>query len=186
MNPNAATGSGDFNGNPVAERVKDLEWCADRSIRYHDRRRSFYETTDLLGNFVTFLSGSTAVISLLNAAAVPPFLALPAGAIVAIVSGLTIMIRPSTKASEHARLRQRFHDLRIRIAKFDGSDIRTLEAERVDIEREEPVIYRALDLLCHNELALAHGLTERWAVPWFMGLTANFWRWDTNHVKRET
>jgi hypothetical protein len=63
-----------------------------------------------------------------------------------------------------------------------------LTAERFNIEKDEPPIYRALDLLCHNELAIAQGKRDPANLahlPKWMSMTANLIRWDTNSLKSQ-
>ena len=52
---------------------------------------------------------------------------------------------------------------------------------RLHIEADEPPIYRALDLLCHNEQMRADGHppdSEHWAsVPLYQCLTCHLFRW---------
>lgn len=166
----------------------DLVFCADRSIRYHDRRRAFYEFADGSSSWLSLISGSAAVAALINTA-FPDGWAIVFGCITAVTGLFMVVMRPASMAALHAQLKQRFVGLRIKLAKV-GEDVSAeqltlFEVERLDIEREEPPIYRALDLVCHNEVALAMGKNDPahlYRLPPYKRLTANLWRWDTNEV----
>lgn len=170
--------------------LHDLVFCTERSIRYHDRRRGFYETTDDLSSWLSLVSGSGAVAALISTS-LPDWLAIVFGGLVALIGLHTAVARPASMAALHAQLKQRFVDLRIKLAKAvepEADELRALEVERLEIEREEPPIYRALDLVCHNELALAQGVKDPmhvYRLPFVMRVSAGVWRWDTNKVLSE-
>ena len=61
----------------------------------------------------------------------------------------------------------------------EDQDIRPYQARRLKIEKDEPRIMRALDLLCHNELAKAQGRNDAvYKVSILQKWTAQFVNWE--------
>lgn len=86
---------------------------------------------------------------------------------------------------ESELLRARFIDLEMAMVSGDlsAASWEGYRQRRLAIERDEPPIYRALDLLCHNEVCQAEGFTrarhtEQFAkVGFLQGLTSNVLHW---------
>lgn len=170
----------------MANKHYDLTWGAERSTRYHDRRLAFYKSLESIINTLTLLFGSAAIAALLGSD--KSALAVTMSVLVAIGSFIALTMRPATMAEVHSRLKQRFvamSQILVDVRPDDEDKLRAAEKERLDIEREEPPIYRALDLLAHNELCLARGKDSPdclYVVPWWMAATANLVNWDVNDV----
>jgi len=136
-----------------------LQFAVRRSIRYHQRRRGFFERLDKLGNVLAVLFASVVIVGAL--AAHSTVLVVVASLLVTVVATVNLGIGSSRKAWLHADLARRFVELeRQLLATPDTALLRQLQAERVSIEAEEPPILRVLDTLCHNELLRAEGQPE--------------------------
>jgi hypothetical protein len=164
-------------------RKGDLEWGAVRSIRYHERRVAFFESLATTASFLSLITGSAAVAALLKDAGL---LAIVASALSAGVGFVNLTLRPATRAAVHSRLRQRFADLQIDLLKAGATptdaQLDDLQEQRLLIERDEPPVYRMLDLLTHNELCQAGSYDDLYYIPWLKRVTAHFLHWETNYV----
>lgn len=145
-----------------------------RSVRYHLRRRRFYERFRDAALFVAAASGSAAVAAfgseLTARLADSVEAAVPAAV---TVMALAYLVAGSLrKARLHTDLGRRFIALERRLvaAGSSPSDAALVEAtqERLAIESDEPPVLRVLrvlDTLCHNELLRAMGYPRSEFVP---------------------
>lgn len=132
-----------------------------RSIRYHDRRRAFFERMhQLTGSLTVLLAGS--VLFDIARPGDSPWWLLFIASVAAVLSAWDMVVGYASKAELHRSLKTRFGDLEIEILKGDDTADTWKEhrLQRLRIEQAEPPIYRALDLLCHNELLKADGFTN--------------------------
>jgi hypothetical protein len=150
------------------------------SIRYHDRRRAFFGGWHHLTLLLAVLV-SGAVVFGGGSFLLPVFAVLSA-----LFAILDAVIGFSDLKNLHANLRRRFADLEIDMLRTDvtAEAVRGHKKARLAIEIEEPPVYRALDLLCRNDLLVSKGLTRREYPGDFTNLTAwqkwtcQFYRWD--------
>lgn len=121
-----------------------------RSLRYHAKRRAFFERCDHLTRAITAIAGFGTVGSVLNGFHVA---AIVAGSIVGVMTALDLVFDYSRRASVYDGLYRRFADLGVRVAGAVHSDAnyRTFDVERLLIEKEEPTKLSVLDVLCANE-----------------------------------
>lgn len=132
-----------------------------RSIRYHDRRRAFFGLMHQVTSGLTILLAGSVLFDIARPGDNPWWM-LAVAAVAAIISAFDMVVGYASKAGLHGELKARFGDLEMAILKGDNSDP-TWEAHRIErlrIEQDEPPIYRALDMLCHNELMRADGYNE--------------------------
>ena len=163
-----------------------------RSVRYHMRRRRFHEWRNHATNAVSTVSGS-AIIAVLWAAYTlqnpqPIILSIVIAGLVTTISVLDLISSTATMARLHSDLARRFIQLEQQLMVMEGpteSDIKKAQSERLEIELDEPPIYRVVDLICHNEVILAYGRDKGHIVqiPRRMRITANFINWDTEKLK---
>lgn len=154
-------------------------WAVERSARYHDRRRAFFDFWHRLTAGLSLIFASAAAATLLNATG--HSVALGAAFIVAVLSAVDLVVGTAERARKHDDLRRRFIGLLRCIQSDEDLVPETLAAwadERLSIELDEPPIYRALDLLCENELAVAKSLPPRVHLTRFERLTAQWVRWE--------
>lgn len=161
----------------------DLYFDVHRSIRYNERRAAFYERLHRITNALTILTAGIAIVDL-SGNPIPRWLVWVV-ALTAMAATADLVIGFGRMADLHRSLRRRFCLLQSHMVKAfpDAVDIRQLELERLDIEQDEPVVYRALDVLCHNETLLALGYTidvdrARFGyLPLYKRVTAQVWSW---------
>jgi len=152
-----------------------------RSARYHRARERFFESWSNLISFLSLLAGSSVVVSLLASA--PNWVALTAGAAVAILQAIEQVFRLSSKARDHNSFASEFLSLERVMAKQDtlgSGELNEIKAEILTIEAREPPVKRYLDLICHNQVARAVGsddletlkFWQRWLAQYLDGDTA--------------
>src|SRR5436309_2201047 len=140
--------------------LSDLLFGVRRSIRYHNRRRRFFDGFDRLVKVLSVLGGSGAVVAI---TAKHPAAGVIFAAVVAILSAISLVWAPAQAARLYQDLARRFADLEYRIKRAGNvtpEQLNEFEAERLLIEADEPPIMRVLDIVCHNELCEAMGLDE--------------------------
>ena len=151
-----------------------LQFDIRRSVRYHNRRRAFFDRVDKLANLLAIVFGSAAVFGVLERDY--QSLALCAAALITITSALNLVVGSSLRARDHADFARRFIALEKALITQDATPaaLRQLTAERLMIEAEEPPVLRVLDCLCHNEEMRAQGYpAERLAkITWWQALFA--------------
>ena len=84
-------------------------------------------------------------------------------------------------ARKHDDLRRRFIKLEAEILSNEEPDSDTALtwcADRLDIESDEPPTYKALDLLCENEQAIATGTDRGVRLTWWQRASAHWKRWE--------
>jgi hypothetical protein len=139
----------------------ELLFGVRRSIRYHNRRREFFETLNTSITALSLIASSATVYGVLQA----QNLAMIAGATVTVLTAINLVIGSAKRAGLHHDLSRRFLALE---KKMLGSptpeNLADWTIERLDIEADEPPVLRVLDLICHNELARAMGYEQKYFV----------------------
>lgn len=129
-----------------------------RSVRYHDRRRAYFERLHQITGGLTVLLAGSVLFDLARPGTTPIWMTALAVA-AALLSAWDIVVGYASKANLHRDLRARFVALEMQMLS-GGADDATWgchQQERLRIEQDEPPIYRVLDSLCHNELLAAEG-----------------------------
>lgn len=164
----------------ASNRKHNLLWGIRRSIRYHDRRKSFFEWCHTMTTLLAILLGSATFFSLMREFVE---LQMASAALVTVTAALDLVLGFSRKAWLHDDLKRRFLALEIRTLREE--DTASLEEERLRIEADEPAIMEALDILCHNDLLKSGGYEKSdgnyLQLPWWQSLTANFINWSVHH-----
>jgi hypothetical protein len=163
----------------------DLLFDVRRSVRYHDRRRAFFEQLHRISATLTVLLAGSVLFDVARPGETAYWMTVLA-VIAALLAAMDIVIGYAGRATLHHELKRRFVALEIAIVsgKDDPETTKQHQAERLHIEKDEPPIFRALDLLCHNEVAKATGFTREGDgqknfanVRWWPQLTRHFFHW---------
>ena len=156
-----------------------------RSVRYHERRRSFYETWSMVTSAASLLFGSAAIYNVLKDHETwVIFFAL----LVAVLSTIDLVVGTARMSHLHGDIRRLFIDLEKEMtlrSPPSGNDYVEMCSRRLEIEKGEPPIKRIVDVICHNELvyALGYDESEYQPIPKYKQLTAHFVNW---HYKPRT
>jgi hypothetical protein len=166
-----------------------LRFDIQRSIRYHDRRSSFFRVLARVNSLVTILLAGIVLMDVLGPAAADSHSAAiqiaservyawwpKALAVVgALFSALDIVVEFGRSADTHRHLKRQFCLLE---QDLDDRNSKEIRHRRLAIEAEEPPVYRALDALCYNEMCVAIGKgDQRRNLNRFIRLTAHLYRW---------
>lgn len=132
-----------------------------RSVRYHNRRRAFFERLGHIKDAMSVIFGSAVIYGVLKEAELQG-LAVLSAVLVTILSGVDLVIGSSRMANLHHDLARRFIVLEKSLSMVEAEDVTSEDVHkwtgsRLDIEAEEPPIFRVLDAMCHNELLRAEG-----------------------------
>lgn len=142
----------------LTDQIEGLGYSVDRSSRYHARRRGFFARAHIISMGAVLIASSSAIASII---AKFPEVAGGLAGVAALASIADLLVGFSHRARDHEVLYRRFMELAVRVVRTENpspSDLRGWRAQRLEIETDEPQIYRALDASCHNELILAGGL----------------------------
>lgn len=163
---------------PISDTWYSLLFGVRRSIRYHMRRVRFFDQWNMLTNALALLFGSATILALMGGK--DSRWAVLAAAIVSLFSVLNLLLGSTRRAREHNDLARRFLALEKEMIQvrqpLSEADLSSYQARRLDIEADEPPILRVLDILCHNEQALAEGHPREVFVPvkWYQRWCAQF------------
>jgi hypothetical protein len=127
-----------------------------RSIRYHQRRRAFYDKLDKTSNMLSLIFGSVAVYGTLEANA--KNVALIASGIVTVFASINLVVSSATRARDHADFVRKYVEIeKLMLEDETEARLREVKAQRLSIEAEEPPVLHVLNAMCHNELMRAMG-----------------------------
>lgn len=129
---------------------------ARKSIRYHQRRRSFFENLHAMAATLQVIAGASAIVALATG---HPYWGVGLAATAAALVVLDLVVGTSRKATAHVSLAQQFAELERamvpwehRTSELDATQATDFRQRRLEIEESEPPKLRVVDILCHNEL----------------------------------
>jgi hypothetical protein len=158
---------------PTSE-IEDQLFAIRRSARYHDRRTTHYDRLHRATNIVMVLLAGVVMMDFLGAE-IPAIVKMVAVA-GALLSAGDLVIGFSKSANLHRNLKRSFVFLE-RDVVAGSVDLVRLQSQRLEIESEEPGIFRALDALCHIETCAALGRKVEIYVPWYMRVSSQWVHW---------
>ena len=123
-----------------------------RSVRYHNRRRAFFDRLDQTTNVLSLVFGSAAIYGVLSHANAN--WAVLSAAVVTIFSAVNLVVGSSQRARAHFDFARQYFELeRKMIMVLDVSEtvLRDITAERLSVEKNEPPVLKVLDCICYNE-----------------------------------
>jgi hypothetical protein len=172
----------------VTKAQNELLFGVRRSIRYHQRRRQYFDRLRKLIHILTVFSGVGTVTTLVGKSG--EITTLIFASVVSLLSIIDLVIGTAEAARLHADLARRFVELERKMALVGDSpteqQVREFTAERLTIEIEEPPILKVLDCMCHNELLKALGYGQEYNVKltfWQKKLAPFFdWFFDDIHA----
>ena len=130
-----------------------------RSIRYHERRQSFFETSETLCTWAQITCGTTGLGTLIAKEGV-----LGASLLAVMLAGLALnrAAKLGQKAERHSNFRQQFVELESAMLAYEGqrdiTERKELEFRKLrrKIEGREPTKLRVVDVLAHNDLVASN------------------------------
>lgn len=174
-----------FQFEDLDERSYGLLFGVRRSIRYHDRRRAWFDGWHNVTLFLSFFGSSAAAVAVLgewNA-----FAAVAASVMVALLATMDLVIGFARKATLHHMLKWRFIELEksMPMCSFSDEEYQQFRGQRLEIEKDELPAKRLLDLLCHYEQCRADGVEEYGVhgISWWRKFTAQMRSYENYTVK---
>ena len=156
------------------DRIDDLTFQVDKSMRYHQRMRGFYDMVNRVFLFIIIASGGGAATDK------PEHFVIAAS----IVAAILLVWSPAVRARDHHLLHGQFSRLMmdIRSGEPTKQNHQAWEARRIEIEMQEPPIFYALEADCDNQVRRAWGRTSQMVdLGWWHRHTMYLWRHD--HVQ---
>lgn len=161
----------------TAKDLHQLLFGVRRSVRYHTRRRLFFDRLNKLSTFLSALAGTATVASVL--AELPPPWIIAFAVAVAVFSVIDLVIGTAQASRLHHDLARQFIALEkglISLQEPSQEDINRLISQRLDIEQNEPPPLKVLDSICHNELlrAMDYPKKDFIKIIWYQRLLSQF------------
>jgi hypothetical protein len=143
----------------LADRWHYTLFSVRRSIRYHQRRRAFYDRLDKTSNMLSLILGSAAIYGILQVNAKE--VALIASAAVTVVSSINLVVGSAQRGRDHTDFMRKYVELEKRMLGAESEELLLeVKAARLSIEAEEPPVLHVLNAICHNETMRAMGFTK--------------------------
>ncbi len=159
-----------------------------RSVKYHSKRRQFFDRMDKTVKILSTVSGMGAFSAAMSNV-IGNYWVMIFAASIAIMLTADLVISASEKARRHSDLMRRFVNLEQNMIK--NSEVicsqKNIEfqSERLDIEAEEPTKYDVLDIICHNEIAKAMGRDDSiYKIGFFQRLFRNLIDISPHYIKK--
>ena len=161
----------------INKKVSNLLFGVRRSIRYHLRRRRFFDNIHKTSTFLSALSGTATIAAVLAKAG--PALTITFAALVAIFSISDLVVGTAQAARLHDDLARRFFNLEkiiISTKEITEENLTNFISQRLDIEADEPTPLKVLDSICHNELlrTMGYDKSEFLNIRWYQRIAAQF------------
>lgn len=144
-----------------------------RSIRYHQRRRAFFDRLDQFSNMLSVIFGSAAIYGILEKNALG--IALLASGTVTVLASINLVVGSAQRARAHADFMRRYVELEKLMLKPQTEEcLLDVTQSRLSIEAEEPPVLHVLNCICHNETMRAMGYKkdDMPKIGWFQRLVA--------------
>lgn len=174
----------------IRDKLSDVQYGllfdVRRSVRYHDRRRAFYEQLHKITSLLTILMAGSVLFDVAKSGNTATWM-VSLSVIAGLLAALDMVVGYSRCANLHSDLRARFADLEISMLQETNFNDDWLKYQniRLLIEKDEPPIYVALDALCRNELLVAEGFSKAKDADQFakvgrwQSATSQLFRWES-------
>ncbi len=159
----------------------DVQFGVQRSYRYHVARQKHYEFQSKLCSFISiFLIGCSGFAIVQESKSYW----LIAPVVLLLIFTFDLISKPTTKAAIHKTLADRFNRLDMKMVTSEKTEdlAEMFQAQRQEIELDEPPSATVLSALTHNELLQAVGSEERpYDIGWFRRIFA---QWGAHPPKK--
>ena len=145
-----------------------LIYDLQRSVRYHRLRDRFFQSCAHKISFLSLLSGSSVIVTLL--AQGPDWLVVVTAALIAVLQAIDLIGGLAGKARLHSSFATDYAAIERELAAAvsqSSAKLKTFRHRYLEIEMREPPVKRYLDLICHNQVARAHGSDDVENLTWY-------------------
>lgn len=159
-----------------------------RSVRYHERRRHFFDSWNRVTSAISVVFGSAAIATLLEGA--DKIWTVAAALAVTITSTVDLVVGTARQSWVHADLAKQFIDLEQEIVGSPATERNLIKytSKRLEIEKEEPPVKRVLDIIAHNDMIMSddrYDEDDMFVVPPFKRLFANVFDMEVESLRRK-
>jgi len=157
----------------LEDRWHKMLFSVCRSIRYHQRRRGFYDRLDKTSNMLSLILGSATIYGVLQENA--KNVALIASATVTVVSSINLVVSSAQRGRDHTDFMRKYVELEKRMLGEPSEELLLeVSTARLTIEAEEPPVLHVLNSICHNDMLRARGYAKKHflKIGWFQALLA--------------
>lgn len=167
-----------------ADRWDDMLFGVRRSIRYHQRRRAFFDRLDQFSNMLSVIFGSAAIYGVLEKNALT--VALVASGAVTVLASVNLVVGSAQRARAHADFMRRYVELEKLMSPPPSEEcLLAVTQARLSIEAEEPPVLHVLNCICHNELMRAMGYkkSKLAKIGWFQRLVSQIFDFRESSIQ---
>jgi hypothetical protein len=153
---------------------RELSFSVARALRYHAKRRAFFERCNQLTRALSAIFGAGTVAAVVKGI---PWITGTMGAMVGIATALDLVFDFSRRAMIFDDLYRRFADLSVEIVSAEPSHeaVRRITIKKLLIEKEEPTLLSILNVVCSNEERVARGYTDVYGLTFWQERLCQFW-----------
>lgn len=170
----------------LEDRHHELLFAVRRSVRYHTRRRMFFERWHLATSASAVVFGSATAMGILTRAG--EHYTLGAALLITILAAVDLVVGTAKTARLHEDLTRRFIDLEKELEREGATEevVKDVTIKRLEIEADEPPKMSVLDIICHNDICRAMGCPESdFYDVGFLRWTANFTDMGLEKLKKQ-
>jgi hypothetical protein len=168
----------------LQEQFDDLLFGIRRSVRYHNRRRSFYDRLHKFNTIIAVVGGSAVIATILGEFGTPWPLAF--SVLVTISAAIDLALSSPQAARSHHDLSRKYFDIEkemIACQSPSDQDLVGWTERRLTIEADEPPVLHVLNTICHNELCRALGYGDSVNLTYLQRLFSNFFDLSEHKIK---
>jgi hypothetical protein len=158
----------------VAERLTALDFEVHKSIRYHAKRRSFFDKCNNITRAASAIFAAGAVVSVVGGS---PIVITVVAISIAVLSSIDLVIDYSRRARIYDDLYRDFCELAATIEEHPHpreAQVRTWAAKKLRIQAKEPTSLDVLNVICANEELEGRGYPYKYRVRWWQRPFKNF------------
>jgi uncharacterized membrane protein YuzA (DUF378 family) len=158
----------------LEERWYELDFAVSRSMRYHAKRRRFFETCLQIVRVIIAVAGAGTVAAVFGDSA---RITVVFGIIVGVAAAVDLVFEFARRAMNYDHLYRCFAGLSAEIAEADQASepqCKKLSAKKRHIEMEEPTALDVLNVISSNEVRESRGFGYKYHVRYWQGLFAQF------------
>lgn len=158
----------------VHARLTALDFDVHKFMRYHAKRRSFFDDCNNLNRAASAISAAGVIVSIAGGFYVA---AIIAAALLAILSSVDLVVDFSRRGRVHDSLYRDFCELAANLEEtraFDEQDIRTFTARKLRIETTQPTAKGVQVVICANEILAGQGYNYKYRVRWWQRAFSHF------------
>lgn len=150
-------------GANLESRWDELLFHVDRSIRYNDRRSSFWGWLDRMTNAINLIFSSGVLLALLKN---NTDMSAMSAALVTVMTATSLVWGFGRMEMRHHSLASRYRDIEadMRSSEPSEDELRLAIRARLAAEKDEPPAKMVLNDMCHNETVIALGRSEAYLV----------------------